>query len=63
METEIIIFRVRPTFKNIKKQKGAFLLFEAAVECAKKTKCNVYDGHGRCLFEGKRSIFKKKVEI
>lgn len=53
MEKEINIFRVRPEFNDIKGQRGAFVLFECAVKCAKKTKCNVYDNDGNCLFKGR----------
>lgn len=53
MEKEITIFRVRPSFEDIKGQKGAFVIFECAVKCAKRYKCNVYDNDGNCLFSGK----------
>lgn len=50
---EINIYRVRKTFNDIKSQKGAFLLFEAAVKCAEREGLNVFDGDGKLLYKGK----------
>lgn len=47
---EITIYRVRKSFRDIKSQKGAFLLFASAVKCAEKHRLNVYDDKGRILF-------------
>ncbi|MBQ6847631.1 MAG: hypothetical protein IJO62_01790 [Clostridia bacterium] len=49
---EITIYRVRKSFSDIKSQKGAFFLFEAAVKTAEKYKMNVYDNVGRLLYKG-----------
>lgn len=47
---EITIFRVRKSFKDIKSQKGAFLIFETAVKIAKKHGLNVYNNEGKLLY-------------
>lgn len=47
---EITIYRVRRTFNDIKSQKGAFILYEAAVKVANKTGLCVFDGQGRLLY-------------
>lgn len=44
------IYRVRKSWINIRSQVGAFLIFENAVDVAKKSKCNVYDGSKRCVW-------------
>ena len=59
---EITIYRVRKSFMDIKSQKGAFFLFEAAVKCAEKHRLNVYDNKGRILFSAKTSGFEKKIK-
>ena len=56
---EITIYRVRKSFCDIKSQKGAFLLFEAAVRCAEKHRINVYDNKGKILFSAKAFGSKK----
>lgn len=48
---EITIFRVRKNFSDIKSQKGAFFIFEAAVKTAIKFGLNVYGNNGELLFE------------
>jgi N-acetylmuramoyl-L-alanine amidase len=55
MRKEINIFRVRKNFSDIKSQKGAFFIFEAAVKTAEKYKLNVYDGNGRLIYKTDRS--------
>ena len=50
---EITIYRVRKSFTDIKSQKGAFLLFETAVNVAKKHKLNVYNNEGKLLYKSK----------
>ncbi len=49
---EITIYRVRKSFSDIKSQKGAFFLFDAAVKTAEKYNLNVYDNVGKLLFCG-----------
>ena len=49
--SEITIYRVRKSFHNLKSQKGAFFLFEAAVKTAQKHKLNVYDNEGNLLYK------------
>lgn len=44
------IYRVRKSFDNIKSQKGAYFILENAIERARKTKCNVYDGNKNCVW-------------
>lgn len=60
MENEITIYRVRKTQKNIKSQKGAFFMLENAIKKALKTKCNVYDNLGICVWNYK--IYKTEVK-
>lgn len=50
---EITIFKVRKSFGDIKSQKGAFFIFEAAVKTAQKFGLNVYGNNGELLFESK----------
>ncbi len=50
--SEITIYRVRKSFKDIKSQKGAFFLFETAVKVAEKYRLNVYDNEGKLLYNG-----------
>lgn len=45
------IYRVRKSFEDIKSQKGAFFILENAINKAKKTGCNVYDGNKNCVWE------------
>lgn len=45
------IYRVRKSFDNIKSQKGAYLILENAINKAKKTRRNVYDGNKKCVWE------------
>lgn len=45
------IYRVRKSFEDIKSQQGAFFILENAIDKAKKTKCNVYDGNKKCIFK------------
>lgn len=52
--SEITIYRVRKSFKDIKSQKGAFFLFESAVKTAQKHKLNVYDNEGKILYQHKK---------
>lgn len=47
----IKIFRVRKSFADLRSQKGAYFILENAIVRAKKTKCNVYDEMGNCVFE------------
>lgn len=49
----IKIYRVRKSFDDIKNQKGAFFLLENAINLAKKTRCNVYDGDKNCIWQYK----------
>lgn len=53
---EITIYRVRKSFRDIKSQKGAFLLFATAVKCAEKHRLNVYDNKGRILFSANKRL-------
>ena len=53
--SEITIYRVRKNFKDIKSQKGAFFLFEAAVKTAKKHRHNVYDNNRKLWYKYKKS--------
>ncbi len=57
--TEINIYRVRKSFDDIKSQRGAYLLFEAAVKSAQKYKLNVYNNDGRLLYKYK----KRRTEV
>ena len=50
-EQKIRIYRVRKSFNDIKSQKGAFFILENAINCAIKTKRNVYDQNKRCVFK------------
>lgn len=56
---EITIFRVRKSFKDIKSQKGAFLIFETAVKIAKKHGLNVYNNEGKLVYKAAK---KKPVD-
>jgi len=52
------IYRVRKRFDDIKGQKGACYILQNAINIAKKTKCNVYDGSKRCVWD--YSIYLKE---
>lgn len=56
---EITIFRVRKSFKDIKSQKGAFLIFETAVKIAEKYRLNVYNNEGKLVYNAAK---KKPVD-
>ncbi len=47
---DIKLFRVRKSFDDIQSQAGAFLIYENAVELAKKTKQNVYNHKKECVW-------------
>lgn len=51
MKNEMTIYRVRSSAENIKSQKGAYFLLEAAIKKAKQSKCNVYDNNLKCIFK------------
>lgn len=53
MEKQVTIYRVRKSAQNLKSQKGAFFIFENAVNVAKRTKCNVYDNERNCVWNYK----------
>lgn len=53
MEKDIPLYRVRKSFNDIKSQKGAFLLLEAAVITARKFGMNVYDSSGNLIYGSK----------
>ncbi len=53
---EITIFRVRKNFRDIKSQKGAFLIFETAVKMAEKYRLNVYNNDGKLLYKSEKKI-------
>lgn len=48
---KIKIFRVRKSFSDLHSQRGAYFLIENAIVRAEKTKCNVYDETGKCVWE------------
>ena len=48
---KIKIFRVRKSFADLRSQKGAYFILENAIVRAEKTKCNVYDEEGNCIWE------------
>ncbi|MBQ6825475.1 MAG: hypothetical protein IJP34_02295 [Clostridia bacterium] len=51
MKKTLTIYRVRRSASNIKSQKGAYILLEAAIKKAKQCKCNVYDNNFKCIFK------------
>ncbi len=51
---EIQIYRVRKSANDIKSQKGAYFMLEAAIKKAFLTKCNVYDNNKKCIWEYKK---------
>ncbi len=62
MKSEINIYRVRKAPFDIKSQKGAFFIFEAAVKTALRTKCNIYDSQGRCIWSYKNAKRGEKMK-
>ncbi|MBQ3547861.1 MAG: hypothetical protein IJA44_05260 [Clostridia bacterium] len=59
--SDIKLFRVRNTWEDIKSQAGAFLIFENAVEVAKKTKQNVYDYKKNCVWNYEEELKNGKI--
>ncbi|MBR6509967.1 MAG: hypothetical protein IKT38_05110 [Clostridia bacterium] len=51
MKKTLTIYRVRRSAYDIKSQKGAYILLEAAIKKAKQSKCNVYDNNLKCIFK------------
>ena len=47
---KIKIYRVRKSFADLRSQKGAYFILENAIVRAEKTKCNVYDETGNCIW-------------
>lgn len=58
---DIKIFRVRKSWDDIKSQTGAFLIFENAVEAAKKSGQNVYDNKKQCVWNYKEELKNGKL--
>ena len=58
---DIKIYRVRSSWGDIKSQTGAFLLFENAVEAAKKSGQNVYDNKKQCVWNYKEELKNGKI--
>ena len=59
---DVNIFRVRKSFDDIKSQAGAFLIFENAVDLARKTKLNVYNNKKKCVWNYKEEIKNGKIQ-
>ncbi len=52
-------YRVRKAFKNIKSQKGVYCILDNAISVAIKTKCNIYDENGSCVWKYDENIMPK----
>ena len=59
---EIKLFRVRKSWNDIKTQAGAFLLFENAVELAKKTNQNVYNYKKECVWSYEEELKNATIQ-
>lgn len=55
-QDDIELFRVRKSWLDIASQVGAFLLFENAVDAAKKSECNVYNSKKKCVWNYREEI-------
>lgn len=51
----MVIYRVRKEFDDIKSQKGAFFILENAIQTAKRYGCNVYDNNKNCIWNFKEN--------
>ena len=60
--SDIKLFRVRKEWNDIKSQAGAFLLFENALEVAKKSKLNIYNHKKECVWNYKEEIKNGKIQ-
>lgn len=59
---EITIFRVRKAPFDLRSQKGAYFIFEAALKVAIKHKCNIYDNDKNCVWQYK-AMKKRRITI